>query len=84
MRVLSCANFFLLIGVRIHALVASKAKANRVFCGRSGRIVTRCFLGPQAQERHGEQVSDFLMGMAWPIGVHAEDGFVVVHGQRSS
>jgi len=73
-----------LIGVRIHALVASKAKANRVFCASSGRIVTRRFPGPKAQERHGEQVSDFLVGMARPVGVRAEGKFVVLHGQRSS
>jgi hypothetical protein len=31
-RVFSCANSLLLIRVRIHALVGSKAKANLVFC----------------------------------------------------
>jgi hypothetical protein len=53
----SWANSVVVIGVRIHALLAGEAKANAlaVFGGMAGR--TRA----QAQQRGGQQVGDFLM-----------------------
>ena len=57
LRVLSWANSFVVIGVRIHALLAGEAKANALagFDGVARR--TRA----QAQECSGQQVGDFLL-----------------------
>ena len=63
LRVLSWANSVVVIGVRIHALLAGEAKANllAVF-GDVARLA-----GTKAQQRSSQQVSDFLMPVPWPV-----------------
>ena len=62
-RVLSWANSVVVIGVRIHALLAGEAKANALagFDGVARR--TRA----QAQECSGQQVGDFLLRVSRPV-----------------
>jgi hypothetical protein len=78
-RVPSWANSVVVIGVRIHALLAGEAKANAlaVFGGVARR--TRA----QAQQCGGQQVSDFLMCVPRPVRRWANgDGFEFYHGKR--
>ena len=62
-RVLSWANSVVVIGVRIHALLAGEAKANllAVF-GDVARLA-----GTKAQQRGSHQISDCLMPVPWPV-----------------
>jgi hypothetical protein len=79
-RVPSWANSVVVIGVRIHALLAGKAKANAlaVFDGVARR--TRA----QAQQRSGQQVGDFLMRVSGTVRRRENgDGFEFCHGKRS-
>ena len=62
-RVLSLANSVVVIGVRIHALLAGEAKANMLAVfGGVARLA-----GTKAQQRSSQQVSDFLMPVPWPV-----------------
>jgi len=61
--VLSWANSVVVIGVRIHALLAGEAKANVLaVLGDVARLV-----GTKAQQRGGQEISDFLMPVPWPF-----------------
>lgn len=67
------------IGVRIHALVAGEAKANALAVFESVAFG----LCAQAQQCSGQQVGDFLLRMAWPVA-WGENGywFAFLHGWR--
>jgi hypothetical protein len=78
-RVPSWANSVVVIGVRIHALLAGEAKANAlaVFGGVAGRSRA------QAQQRGGQQIGNFLMRVPWTVRRWANgDGFEFCHGKR--
>ena len=63
LRVLSWANSVVVIGVRIHALLAGEAKAN-VFAVLWD--VAR-LADTKAQQRSSQEISDFLMPVPWPF-----------------
>ena len=78
-RVPSWANSVVVIGVRIHALLAGEAKANAlaVFDGVAGRMRAL------AQQGCSQQIGDFLLRVPrtirrWRNG----DGFAFGHGKR--
>ena len=78
-RVPSWANSVVVIGVRIHALLAGEAKANALAV--FGGVVQ--WTRAQAQQCGGQQVGDFLMRVPgavrrWGNG----DGFEFCHGRR--
>jgi hypothetical protein len=61
--VLSWANSVVVIGVRIHALLAGEAKANMLAVfGGVARLA-----GTKAQQRGSQEISDFLMPVPWPL-----------------
>lgn len=63
LRVLSWANSVVVIGVRIHALFAGEAKANVLaVLGDVARLADT-----KAQQRDGQEISDFLMPVPWPV-----------------
>ena len=63
LRVLSWANSVVVIGVRIHALLAGEAKANVLaVLGDVARLADT-----KAQQRGSQQISDFLMPVPWPV-----------------
>ena len=62
-RVPSSANSVLVIGVRIHALLAGEAKANALAVFESVAERTRA----QAQQCCCKQVGDFLLRVSRPI-----------------
>ena len=77
LRVPSWANSVVVIGVRIHALLAGEAKANALagFDGVARR--TRA----QAQECSGQQVGDFLLRVSRPVRRRRNgDGLAFWHG----
>ena len=76
----SWANSVVVIGVRIHALLAGEAKANAlaVFGGVAG------WSRAQAQQRSRQQVGDFLMRVAWAVSWWENaKWFAFRHGRRS-
>ena len=78
-RVPSSANSVLVIGVRIHALLAGEAKANALAVFESVAERTRA----QAQQCCCKQVGDFLLRVSRPIRRRGEgDGFEFCHGKR--
>jgi len=63
LRVLSWANSVVVIGVRIHALLAGEAKANVLaVLGDVARLADT-----KAQQRGSQEISDFLMPVPWPV-----------------
>lgn len=56
-----------MIGVRIHALVASKAKSNHVCAGCT--VNGSSTPGTQPQQGAGEQVGNLFMGMAGAVAI---------------
>jgi hypothetical protein len=79
-RVPSWANSVVVIGVRIHALLAGEAKANALAV--FGEIARRT--RAQAQQRSGQQVGDFLMRVAWVVSWWENaKWFAFRHGRRS-
>ena len=79
LRVLSWANSVVVIGVRIHALLAGEAKANvlAVFEG------VAFGLPAQAQQCCGQQVGDFLLRVPRPVRRRRNgDGLEFCHGKR--
>jgi hypothetical protein len=79
-RVPSWANSVVVIGVRIHALLADKAKANFV----SGVGKREFAAGAKPQKACGEEINDFLVRVPWLIGGRRKgERFEFVHGKRS-
>jgi len=75
----SWANSVVVIGVRIHALLAEEAKANLV----TGVGKREFAAGAKPQKACGEEINDFLVRVPWLIGDrNSGDGFGLVHGQR--
>ncbi|WP_165919214.1 hypothetical protein [Sulfuritortus calidifontis] len=67
------------IGVRIHALLADEAKVNFV-SGAQGR---NCAAGAQPKNGAGQQVDDLLVRVPRPVSpAGREEGFVFEHGRR--
>ena len=78
-RVPSWANSVVVIGVRIHALLAGEAKANALAVFGVARR-TRA----QAQQCCGQQIGDFLMRVPGSVRRRGNgDGFEFGHGRRS-
>ena len=63
LRVLSWANSVVVIGVRIHALLAGEAKANLLAVLEDVARLAQT----KAQQRGSQQISDFLMPVPWPV-----------------
>ncbi|WP_172601806.1 hypothetical protein [Sulfuricystis thermophila] len=67
------------IGVRIHALLADEAKVNFI-SGAQGR---NCAAGAQPQQAAGQQIDDLLVRVPRPVSpMEREEGFVFEHGRR--
>jgi hypothetical protein len=76
----SWANSVVVIGVRIHALLADEAKANFVSVAGGRGIAPSA----QPQKAGGQQVNDFLVRVPWLVGGGKDGGgFEFVHGKRS-
>ena len=78
-RVPSWANSVVVIGVRIHALLAREAKVNAlaVFDGVARRTCA------QAQQGCRQQVGDFLLRVPRPVRRRRNgDGLEFCHGKR--
>jgi hypothetical protein len=75
----SWANSFVVIGVRIHALLADEAKVN-LLSGAEGRD---CATSAQPQKAQGQQIDDFLVRVPGAAGGrNGGGGFGLVHGKR--
>ena len=78
-RVPSWANSVVVIGVRIHALLAGEAKANALAVFGDVAGLARA----QAQQCCGQQVGDFLLRVPRPVRRRGNgDGFEFGHGKR--
>ena len=78
-RVASWANSVFVIRVRIHALLATEAKANALAVFEGVAFGLRA----QAQQRSGQQVGDFLLRVPRPVRRRGNgDGFEFGHGRR--
>jgi hypothetical protein len=76
----SWANSVVVIGVRIHALLADEAKANFVSAASGRRVAPTA----QPQKACGQQINDFLVRVPRLVGGgKGGDEFEFVHGKRS-